>query len=91
MVELDVLAGGDVALAQRGVLVGHLSQALHGLRGEDAAGNLDADHLDIRLALPVHALPQPEGGEDGVVQLTGLKVGGLLLQPHNLFVHKRDD
>ena len=91
VVELDVFAGGDVALAQRGVLVGHLSEALHGLRGEDAAGNLDTDHLDVGLALPVHALPQPEGGEDGVVQLPGLEVGGLFLQPHHFFVHKGDN
>ena len=91
VVELDVLAGSNVALAQRGILVRHLAQALHGLRGEDAAGNLDADHLHVRLALTVHALPQTEGGERGVVQLAGLKVGGLFLQPHHLFVHERDD
>ena len=78
-------------LAQRGVLVGHLAQALHRLRGEDAAGNLDTDHLHVGLALAVHALPQAEGGEDGVVQLTGLEVGGLFLQPHHFFVHKGDN
>ena len=91
VVELDVLAGGDVALAQRGVLVGHLAEALHGLRGEDAAGNLDADHLHVGLALAVYALAQPEGSKDGVVQLPGLEVGGLFLQPHHLFVHKGDN
>ena len=91
VVELDVLTGGDVALAQRGVLVGHLTQALHCLRGENAAGNLDANHLHVGLALAVHTLPQAEGSEYGVVQLPGIKACGLLLKPHHFFVHKGDN
>ena len=89
--ELHVFARGDVSLAQWGIPVGYLAQPLHALRGEDAARHLDPDHLDVGLALAVHALPQPEGRESGVVLLAGLKPRCLLLKPHHLFVHERDD
>src|SRR4051812_17639287 len=63
VVELEVLAGGDVALAQRRVVLGHVGERLH-LLGRDAAeGELHADHLDVGLALAVDALLEPEADE----------------------------
>jgi hypothetical protein len=68
VVELDVLPGGDVALAQGDPALDHLGEGLQ-LLGRDAAeGQLDADHLHVGLALPVDALLEAEGDE-GVLAL----------------------
>ena len=63
VVELDVLARGDVALVERRPALHHLGEGLH-LLGRDAAERqLHADHLDVGLALAVHALPEAEPDE----------------------------
>ena len=60
VVHLDVLAGRDVALAQRHVLLDHVGEGLE-LVGRDAAHRqLDADHLHVGLALAVDALLEAE-------------------------------
>ena len=91
VMELDILPGGDVALAQRGVLLGHHAQPFHTFRSENSAGNLHSNHLHVRLALSVDALPQPEGSEHRVVPLAGHKRRRLILQPANLFIHERNN
>src|SRR5918912_695881 len=61
VVELDVLARRDVALAERRVALGDVREGLELLRGDAAEGKLDPDHLDGGLALPVDPLPEAEG------------------------------
>ncbi len=70
VMELDVLARGDVALVERRVLLHHVGEGLHLLRGDPAEGELHADHLDVGLALAVDALLQPEADELGLGDLT---------------------
>ena len=61
--ELEVLAGRDVALAERREVLGDLGEGVH-LVGRDAAEwQLDADHLHVGLALAVDALLEPEADE----------------------------
>ncbi len=62
-VELDVLTRGDVADAVC-VLLGQIRQADHLFRGQDAERNLDSQHLDAALALPVNPVPQAGLEED---------------------------
>ena len=71
MVELEVLARRDVALAQRRVLLGEVGEGLHLLRRDAAEGKLHADHLDVGLALAVDALLQPEADELVLGRLAG--------------------
>ena len=63
VVELDVLARGDVALVERGAALHHLREGLHLLRRDAAEGQLHPDHLDVGLALAVDALLEPEADE----------------------------
>ena len=53
--DLQVLASGDVALLERGVLADDLTERFQVLGGKRAAGDLDAHHLHVRLSLAVHA------------------------------------
>ena len=53
VVDLDVLAGGDVALVQGRVLLDHVGERFELLGRDPAEGQLHADHLDVGLALPV--------------------------------------
>ena len=62
-VELEVLAGGDVAAAVAGVVLGDDGHRLHLLGVDAAVGQLDADHLVVHLALAVHAHAQAERDE----------------------------
>ena len=79
VVELDVLARGDVRLVHRRVALGHVGEGLP-LLGRDAAhGQLDPDHLHVGLALAVDPLAQPEGdvlvlGDLAAQELLGLVV-----------------
>ena len=63
VVDLDVLAGRDVALAQRRALLDRLREGLHLLGGDAAERQLDADHLHVGLALAVDALLEAEADE----------------------------
>ena len=80
VVELDVLAGGEVAPAPR-VALGDVGHAVELLGGDRAAGRLDADHLVVAaLALAVDAVVEPEDAEDVVVELAGEVARQLLLE-----------
>ena len=59
-VELEVLARGDVAAVEAGVLLGDLGQGVHLVRGHAAVGQLDAHHLVVFLALAVDAAREAE-------------------------------
>ena len=74
VVDLDVLAGGDVALVQRRVLLDRVGEGLHLLRGDAAHRQLDADHLHVGLALAVDALLQAEADELLLGLLAGRKL-----------------
>ena len=63
VVDLDVLAGGDVALVERRVLLDHAREGLHLLGGDAAHRQLHPDHLHVGLALAVDALLEPEADE----------------------------
>ena len=63
VVDLDVLARRDVALAQRRPALDRLGEGLHLLGGDAAERELDADHLDVGLALAVDALLEAEADE----------------------------
>ena len=52
-VDLQVLARGDVPLLERGVPADDVAECLEVFGGERAAGDLDAHHLHVRLALAV--------------------------------------
>ena len=91
-VELDVLAGGDVAAAQAGVLLGDLAHHVH-LVGVDAAvGELDAHHLLVHLALAVGAHAQAERGELALqLFAVGAVAAGFELVVLDLFVERDED
>ena len=88
VVELEVLSRGDVALAKGSKLLTEFAQNIHGLGGDDAAGNLHANHLDIGLALAVDTLLQTEGCEFRVFPFAGHECRRLFLQPHYLVFHE---
>ena len=60
VVHLDVLARGDVALAQRHVLLDHVGERVELIRGHATERQLDAHHLHVGLALAVDALLEAE-------------------------------
>ena len=91
VVDLDVLASGDVAFLQRSVVFRDFAEAIEHVCRDDAAGEFDPDHLDVGLALAVHALPQAEGRENGVVQLAGAEAVDLGIQALDLILHEGDD
>ena len=63
VVDLDVLARGDVALVERRVALDDVGEGLQ-LLGRDAAHRqLHADHLHVGLALAVDALLEAEADE----------------------------
>ena len=90
MVDLDVLAGRDVALVQRGPLLDHVAEHLHLLRGDAAEGELDADHLHVCLALPVDALFEPEADELVLGQIAGEELLGFVVEIVELALDDRD-
>ena len=79
-VELDVLAGGQVAPAA-GEVVGQVGHLLELDRVDVAVGGLHPDHLVVAtLALAVDAVGQPEHLEDVLVDLAGQVTGELLAE-----------
>ena len=91
VMELEVLPGGDVAFAQRGVLLSYGPQGFQRLRREDATRDLYPHHLHVGLPLPVHALPEPEGNELAVLQFSGDIRGRLLFEALYLVVDEWND
>jgi hypothetical protein len=91
VVELDVLARGDVALVEGRVLLHHVGEGLHLLRRDAAEGKLHADHLHVRLALSVDALLQPEADELVLWGITREELGGLVVEVVELAFEDRDD
>ena len=63
VVQLDVLARRDVALAQRHPALDDVGEGVELLGVDAAEGQLDADHLALGLALAVDALAQAEADE----------------------------
>ena len=91
VVELDVLAGGDVALVERRVLLHHVRELLHLLRRDAAEGELRADHLDVGLALAVDPLLQPEADELVLGRLAVEVLLGLAVEVVELALEDGDD
>ena len=91
VVILHVLARGDVALLERGEPLGHFGEGVE-LIGRDAAERqLDADHLDVGLALPVDPLLQPKAGEQVRIALAAQEGRRLGVEVLELFVTDRND
>ena len=91
VVDLDVLARGDVALVERRVLLDHVGERLHLLRRDAAEGQLDADHLHVGLALAVDALLEPEADELVLGRVAGEELLGLVVEVVELALEDRDD
>ena len=90
VVHLDVLARGDVALAQRHVLLDHVGERVE-LVGRDAAQRqLDADHLHVGLALAVDALLEAELDEVVLLELALEEAGRLGVEVVELALEDRD-
>ena len=78
--ELDVLAGGEVAPAA-GVLVGDVGEHVELLGRDRAVGRLHPHHLVVAaLALAVDAVVQPEDPEHVLGELAGEVALELLLE-----------
>ena len=90
VVDLDVLARGDVALAQRGVVLDRVREGLHLLGGDAAQRQLDADHLHVGLALAVDALLEAEADELVLGDLAPHEPGGLGVEVVELPLDDRD-
>ena len=60
MVHLDVLTGGDVALAKRDVLLYPRGESVQLLGSHAPQRQLDPNHLHVRLTLSVDPLLEPE-------------------------------
>ena len=69
VVHLDVLPRRDVPLVEGDVLLDHVGERLHLLRRDAAERQLDADHLDVGLALAVDPLLETEADELGLGRL----------------------
>ena len=90
VVQLDVLARGDVALVERGPALHHLREGLH-LLGRDATeGQLHPDHLHVGLALAVDALAEAELDELVLFGLAGEVLLGLVVEVVELALDDRD-
>src|SRR5207302_6129235 len=68
-----VLAGRDVTLLHRRELLREVRERLHLLRRDTAERQLHSDHLDVRLALAVDALLEPEADELVLGELAALE------------------
>ena len=78
-------------LFERRVLLDDAGEGLH-LLGRDAAeGKLDADHLDVGLALAVDALFEAEADELVFRQLAGEELLGFVVEVVELALDDRDD
>ena len=90
VVHLDVLARGDVALAQRHVLLDHVRERVELVGRHAAERQLDADHLHVGLALAVDALLEAELDELVVLELALQEARGLGVEVVELALEDRD-
>ncbi len=88
--DLDVLARGDVALAQRRVLLDRIGERVELVRGDAAHRQLHAHHLYVRLALAVDALAQAELDELVLGCIAAEESGGLGVEVVELVLDDRD-
>src|SRR6185295_16512390 len=91
VMDLDVLPGGDVPLAQRRVLLDDAGEGLHLLGGDAAEGQLHAGHLHVGLALAVDALLEAEADELVFGHLAGEELLGFIVEVVELALDDRDD
>src|SRR4029450_10178765 len=75
----------------RRVLLDHVGELLHLLRRDTAERELRADHLDVRLALPVDPLLQPEANELILGRVAGEELLRLVVEVVELPLEDRDD
>ena len=90
VVDLDVLAGRDVALVERRVALDHVGEGVHLLRRDAAERQLHADHLHVGLALAVDALFEAEADELVLGQLAGEELLGFVVEVVELALDDRD-
>ena len=90
VVDLDVLAGGDVALVERRELLDRVGEGLHLLGADAAEGELHPDHLHVGLALAVDALLEPEADELLLGLLAAQEAGRLGVEVVELALEDRD-
>jgi hypothetical protein len=91
VMHLDVLAGGDVALAERDVLLDHLGERVELVGRDPAHRQLHPDHLHGRLSLAVDALLQAKLDELVLLQGALEEAGGLGIEVVELPLENRDD
>jgi hypothetical protein len=91
VVDLDVLAGGDVALVEGRELLDRVCEGLHLLGADAAEGQLHPDHLDVGLALAVDALLEAEADELLLGLLAAKEASGLGIEVVELALEYRDD
>ena len=91
VMHLDVLARGDVALAQRDVLLDPVGERLELLGRHAAERELDPDHLHVGLALAVDALLEAELDELVPVELALQEARRLGVEVVELALEDRDD
>ena len=88
--DLDVLARRDVALVERHVLLHDVAEGVHLLRRDAAEGELDPDHVHVRLALAVDALLEAELDELVFRRLAREELGRFRLEVVELVLQDRD-
>ena len=91
VMHLDVLAGRDVALVERHVLLDDGRERVHLIRRDAAERQLHADHLHARLALPVDALLEAEADELVLGGLPVEELARLVVEVVELVLEDRDD
>jgi hypothetical protein len=90
VVDLDVLARRDVALAERGVGLDRVGEGLHLLGVDAAERQLDPDHLHVGLALPVDALLEAEADELVLGRVAAEELLRLVVEVVELALEDRD-
>jgi hypothetical protein len=90
MVQLDVLAGGDMPFSHRHPALDDVGEGVELVRRDTAEGQLDANHLHVGLALAVDALFEAEGDEVAVLALALEEAAGLGTEIVELVFEDRD-
>jgi hypothetical protein len=90
VVDLDVLPGRDVTLAQRRVFLDRVGERVKLIGRHAPHWQLHADHLDVCLTLAVDTLTQAKLRELVVLQLASQKLPGLRVEVVELVLDDRD-